>query len=338
MSALAAVAFMAYRAFASRRAPSPRRRCGSPARKAKPRARPLGIGGASPLRKMRRRAPPSPSPASRSRAFLRGAKTPSSAAGGQRQEGPRRHPRLQRRPRVAEIPMQVPSATTRPQRGSLDPEREPRRAWVEGDYAIASVRFTGSSGRTTTPTPARRRDLARAQEHADRKATWLMRGSRGGVSGSRRRLARAASFFGSIAMSVPAGPRFHHRGQEGVPAGASILPFGGPGFPDSPNRLTANPIPAATASDGRASASAQACAIAAECTDDERRRSATLPARRRRSVGRGKRKAAFRGHHDSSRCAGAASSTGGGCGPSPESAGNGSCGEWPPRTRTRPPG
>jgi len=101
---------------------------------------------------------------------------PSSAAGGQRAGDLDDIATTRRRDVRGDLDAGPRARRRAAEDGGRDAEREPRGAVVEGDYAIASVRFTGSCARRRRPSRAFDEVWHVRQDRRDRKATWLIAG------------------------------------------------------------------------------------------------------------------------------------------------------------------
>ena len=177
---LAALAFMAYRAFASRRAPvadAPVQFAGAGAES--PVRVPVSIGGGVAAPESAPKATPVAIPGFEAEPFLRVAKTSFIRLQAANDAGDLDDIRDYTTPEMfAEISMQVRERGDAPQRTevvTLDASLV--EAVVEGDHAIASVRFTGLIREDAAANPGPFDEIWHVRKSlGERKATWLIAG------------------------------------------------------------------------------------------------------------------------------------------------------------------
>jgi predicted lipid-binding transport protein (Tim44 family) len=177
---LAAVAFMAYRAFASRRAPvanTPMRFAGAEGEA--PVRAPLSIGGGVAAAEDAPKAAPVAIPGFEVEPFLRVAKTSFIRLQAANDRKDLDDIRDYTTPEMfAEISMQVRERDDAPQTTEVVTLNASLvEAVVEGDYAIASVRFTGLIRENDDANPGPVDEIWHVRKSmTDRKATWLIAG------------------------------------------------------------------------------------------------------------------------------------------------------------------
>ncbi len=180
---VAGLAFMAWRAFASRRTPAasgPIEFAGAGAGDATPPTRaPLNIGGGLAAPVEAPKSEPVAIPGFETEPFLRVAKTSFIRLQAANDAGDLDDIRDFTTPEMfAEISMQVRDRSGAPQKTEVvSVNASLVEAVVEGDYAIASVRFTGLIREAVNANPEPFDEVWHVrQDQRDRKATWLLAG------------------------------------------------------------------------------------------------------------------------------------------------------------------
>lgn len=180
VAAIAGLAFVAIRALASRRAPvaeAPARLAGAGADV--PVRRPLDIGAGVAATAAAPAQPSHPIPGFEAEPFLRVAKTSFIRLQAANDAGDLDDIRDYTTPEMfAEITMQVRSRGNAPQRTEVvSVDASLVEAVVEGDYAVACVRFTGLMREAPEANPEPFDEIWHVrQDQRDRKATWLIAG------------------------------------------------------------------------------------------------------------------------------------------------------------------